>query len=190
MCLMMSKYLLCLALLPIVGRAQYHSNTQRSLISSIEIGTTIYNTKVFELAVLAGLEDHTEQSTFEVGYVYKRIIADNIGHHLNYHGIRAAIEVNLYSPFGAYGTYDVIKGKRWLYDLTNNLELKVYTKIHGEGTLGIFVAPKRSLLKFYMGIIPFHYDPIQIKYGQTPHKSSSINLKINYTFTYQKTENQ
>ena len=97
----MNKYLLCLCLLPIVGKAQNRPNNNRSIISSVEIGTTIYNTKVFEAAALVGLKDHNENSTFEIGYVYKKIIANNIGHNQNYHGIRAAIEVNLHGAFGA-----------------------------------------------------------------------------------------
>jgi len=186
----MNKYILFLSLLPLVGKAQPHPNSNRSIISSIEIGTTIYNTKVFEAAALVGLKDHNENSTFEIGYVYKRIITNNIGHKLNYHGLRAAIEVNLYGAFGAFGTYDVIRGDRWLFD--NNIEqkLKLHRKIYGEGTLGIFLAPKQSLLKFYVGIAPFHYDAAKIKTDQTPHQSASINLKVKYTFSFQGTKNQ
>jgi len=186
----MNKYILFLCLLPMVGKAQPHSNSNRSIISSIEIGTVTYNTKVFEAAALVGLEDHHEKSTFEIGYVYKRILRDNIGHNLNYLGIRAAIEVNLYGAFGAYGTYDSIYGKRWLIDNAKNNELKLYRKIYGEGTLGLFIAPRQTLLKFYVGIAPFHYDPIQIKTGQSPHQSLSINLKVKYTFSFKSTDNQ
>lgn len=179
----MNKYMLWLVLLPLLGKAQYHSNSKpnRSLISSLEIGGTLYNTKVFEAALSVGLKDHTEQATLEVGYVYKRILENAIGHSPSYHGLRGAIEVNLLGAFGTYGTYDIITGKRWLYDDIFGNGLKVHRKIHGEGTLGVFFAPKKSLLKFYAGIEPQHYDPLKIRQGLTPHKSSSINLKIKYT---------
>lgn len=179
----MYKYILSLILLPLLGKTQYLSNSKdnRSLISSLEIGAATYNTKVFEAALLIGLKDHAEQATLEVGYVYKRILENSIGHSPNYHGLRGAIEVNLLGQFGAYGTYDVISGKRWLYDDILGNGLKVYTKVHGEGTLGAFFSPKRSLLKFYAGIEPHHYDPLKIKRDLTPHKSSSINFKVKYT---------
>ena len=179
----MYKYILGLILLPLLGKAQYHSNNKpnRSIISSLEIGAATYNTKVFEAAILVGLKDNEENGTFEVGYVYKRILDSSIGHSLTYHGLRGAIEVNLLGAFGTYGTYDIIAGKRWLYDDVFGGGLRVHHKIHGEGALGVFFAPKRGLLKFYAGIEPRHYDPSKIREGSTPHKSSSINVKVKYT---------
>jgi hypothetical protein len=178
----MNKYILWLVFLPTLGKAQYQSNQlDRSLISSLELGTSIYNTKVFEASIVVGFRDNTELSSLEIGYVYKQILDKDVGHSPVYHGIRGSAEVRLYGAFGTYGTYDIIKGKRWLYDDLSGNDLKVHDKIHGEGTLGVFFAPKRSLLKFYVGIEPFHYDPLKVKEGLTPHKSSSINLKIKHT---------
>jgi hypothetical protein len=181
----MKKYLLWLVLLPIIGKAQYYDNQKPNLsfVSSLEVGMATYHTNVLETALLIGLQDNNELNTLELGYVYKRILNSEIGHNANYHGIRGAIEIRLFNTFGTYGTYDIIKGKRWLYDDVSANVLKVYTKIHGEGTLGIFFAPKESLLKFYAGIEPYHYDPSKVKRGLTPHRSSSINLKFKYTLS-------
>lgn len=179
----MNKYILGLIVLPILSKAQFHSKSkpERSLISSIEIGASTYNTQVFETAMLVGLKDNLERSTFEIGYLYKRILDKEIGHSPTYHGVRGAIEVNLLGAWGAYGTYDVTTGKRWLYEDVWGNGLKVHDKIFGEGTLGVFFAPKNSLLKFYAGLEPHHYNPAKIKRRSTPYKSSSINLKVKYT---------
>lgn len=175
--------MLWLLLFPLLSNAQPNPNykSNRSLISSLEIGAATYNTKVFEAAALIGLKDHTEGSTLEVGYVFKGILAKGIGHSPVYHGLRAAIEIPLLGAFGAYGTYDVIKGERWLYDDVFGNGLKVHSKTHGEGTLGVFYAPEVSLLKFYVGLEPQHYDPLKVTQGLTPHKLSSINVKVKYT---------
>ena len=175
--------MLWLLLFPLLSNAQSNRNykSNRSLISSVEVGAATYNTKVFEAAALIGLKDNTERSTLEVGYVFKRILAKGIGHKPTYHGLRAAIEMPLLGAFGAYGTYDIIKGERWLYDDVFGNGLKVHPKIHGEGTLGVFYAPEVSLLKFYVGLEPQHYDPVKAISGLTPHKSISINLKVKYT---------
>ena len=178
----MNKYMLWLVLLPVLGKAQSEPN--RSLISSLEMGLATYNTKVFEAAVLFGLKDNSERSTLEIGYVFKRIVNKGVGHSPIYHGLRGAIEMPLLAAFGVYGTYDIIKGERWLYDDILGNGLKVHTKIHGEGTLGVFFAPNSCLLKFYVGLEPQHYDPSKIEVGATPHKSSSINLKIKYTLDW------
>ncbi|MES2650632.1 MAG: hypothetical protein V4663_02775 [Bacteroidota bacterium] len=179
----MNKCILGLILLPLFSKAQSYSTNKadRSLISSVEIGTALFNTKVVEAAILVGLKDNSESSTLELGYVFKRIVDKGIGHSPIYHGLRGAIEVNLVGSFGAYGTYDIIAGKRWLYENPLGSELKVHSKIHGEGVFGVFFAPKRSLLKFYVGIEPHHYNPSRLKKRFSPHKSSSINLKVKYT---------
>lgn len=179
----MNKYMLWLVLCPLLGKAQSHFNQKvnRTLISSLEIGAATYNTKVVEAAVLFGLKDNSERSTLEVGYVFKRIADKDIGHNPVYHGLRLAIEMPLLVSFGAYGTYDIIKGERWLYDDIFGNGLMVHSKIHGEGTLGVFFAPKSSLLKFYVGLEPQHYDPLKVVEGLTPHKSLSINVKVKYT---------
>lgn len=173
-----------MVLFPLLPKAQSptKARTNRTIISSLEMGAATYNTKVVEVAALFGLKDHNEGSTLEVGYVFKQILAKNIGHHRGYHGIRVAIETPLVVPFGVYGTYDVIKGERWLYDDIAGNGLKVHSKVHGEGTLGMFFAPERSVLKFYAGLEPRHYDPLNVAKGLTPHKSLSINLKVKYTF--------
>lgn len=179
----MNKYILLLLLLfPLLGRAQFNPNrSKRSLISSLELGGSIYNTKVIEAAALIGLKDNDEGSTLEIGYVFKRIAENNVGHRPTYYGLRVAIEIPLLSSFGVYGTYDVINGKRWLYDDPFGNGLKVHSKIHGEGTLGVYMAPETSLLKFYMGLEPQHYNPLKLAKGLTPYKSVSINIKVKYT---------
>jgi hypothetical protein len=180
----MNKYFfgLLLLLFPQFVKAQNRSNSKpnRSLITSLEIGGSTYNTKVFEFAALIGIKDNDEASTLEMGYVYKHILDKGIGHSPLYHGLRGAMEIKLLGGFGTYGTYDVIIGKRWLYNNVFDDGMKVHVKIHGEGTVGIFLTPKRSFLKFYVGIEPQHYDPANIRVGLTPHKSSSINLKVKY----------
>lgn len=154
----------------------------RSVISSIEIGGSTFNTNVLEAAALIGLRDNNEFATLEIGYVYKHVLNSNIGHNPSYHGLRGAIEVSLINDLiGTYGTYDVITGKRWLYDDVFGNGLKVHSKIHSEGTLGVFYAPKSSLFKFYAGVEPHHYNPSRIKRGGSPHRSSSINIKVKYT---------
>ena len=184
--LAMNKYILALILLPLIGKSQYHSNNKphRSLISSLEIGASTYNTKVMEGAVLIGLKDNNEGSTLEIGYVFKHIVDKSVGHSPVYHGLRAAIEMPLLGAFGVYGTYDVLSGKSWIYDDVFGNELKVHSKIHGEGTLGVFFAPEISLLKFYVGLEPRHYDPVKVLQGLTPHQSMSINVKVKYTIDW------
>lgn len=172
-----------LVLCPLLVKAQPPSSSKsvRSLISSVEMGTSTYNTKVFETSVLVGLKDNTECSTLEIGYVFKRIVEKSIGHSPIYHGLRTAIEIPLITSFGVYGTYDIIKGKRWLYNDVFGNGLELHSKIHGEGTLGVFFAPETSLLKFYVGLEPQHYDPLKVAKELTPHKSSSVNVKVKYT---------
>ncbi|RZK41169.1 MAG: hypothetical protein EOO90_12230 [Pedobacter sp.] len=150
------------------------------IISSIEIGASTYNTNIFETALLIGFRDKEELATIELGYVYTQILNRGIGHHPGYHGMRGAIEVSFLDCLGTYGVYDIIAGNRWLYDDISGNGLKVHRKVSSEGTLGIFFLPKRSLLKFYAGIEPRHYNPAKIKSNQSPHKSTSINLKIKY----------
>ncbi|MGF1924230.1 MAG: hypothetical protein ACQUHE_08620 [Bacteroidia bacterium] len=181
----MKKYILALfVLLPFSIKAQQYPSTKpdRTFTSSVEIGGSTFNTNILEMAALVGVRDNQELATLEVGYVYKRILNHDIGHSPNYHGLRGAIEVTLINDvLGTYGTYDIIAGKRWLFDDVLGGGLTVHRKIHGEGTLGVFYAPKSSLFKFYAGIEPQHYNPSRIKRSGSPHKSSSINLKLKYT---------
>lgn len=179
----MKRYIIWLLLCPVFARAQSNVNykNKRKKISSVEVGASLYNTHVAEVAFLIGFKDNDEGSAFEVGDVFKCILDKGIGHRPVYHGLRAAIETPLIDVFGAYGTYDIIKGDRWLYDDHFGNSLKVYNKFHGEGTLGLFYAPKRSLIKFYTGLELRHYDPVKVQRDITPHKSASINLKIKYT---------
>lgn len=172
-----------LVLFPPFIKAQSLSSRKpnRSLISSAEISASTYHTRVLEMAALIGLKDNNENSTLEVGYVFKRIVDKNVGHNPMYHGLRVAIEMPLLNMLGVYGTYDVIKGERWLYNDISGNKLNVHTKIYGEGTLGVFFAPENSLLKFYVGLEPQHYDPLKVAKELTPHKSSSINVKMKYT---------
>lgn len=182
----MKRYMLWLLLFPLLGSAQSRTNyiSNRSLIFSVEVGLATYNTKVMEATALIGLSDNNEHSTLEVGYVFKHIVGKSVGHSPVYHGLRAAMEMPLIGAFGMYGTYDVISGKRWLYDDVFGNGLKVHSKIHGEGTLGVFFAPEISLLKFYVGLEPRHYDPLKVLDGLTPHKSMSINVKVKYTIAW------
>lgn len=167
---------------PFLSFGQYGSANapKRSLIASIEAGSTLYHIKVAETALLMGLVDNETKDTFELGYIYKHILVPKIGHRPSYHGLRGALQVQVLGSFGFYGTYDIINGQRWLYDDLAGNGLKVHQKIHGEGTLGMFYVPKLLLISFYLGFEPSHYDPEQVKVGRTPHKSTSLSIKLKY----------
>ena len=174
-------------LLFLFAKPVHNFSQNKSLITSIELGSTLFNTKVIETALLIGFVDHETKDTFEVGYVYRHILAHTIGHKKSYHGIRGPGQVQILGDFGFYGTYDIISGQRWLYDDLAGNGLAVRKKINGEGTLGLFYVPKALLINFYLGFSPSHYDPEKIKIGGTPHKSSSISLKIKYTLNFKET---
>lgn len=157
---------------------------KRSLITSIEVGSSLYHTKIMETALLVGFIDNEDLDTFEIGYIYKRILDGDIDHLPSYHGIRGAGQVQLFNRFGFYCTYDIISGSRWLYN--DNYNLAVYKKIHGEATLGAFYKPKSLCVNFYLGIEPVHYHPTGLKLGGTSTKFSSISFKIKYTLTFDK----